>query len=46
VTIAFVGKDQPFTMLEDDDVRPYLEGVADEEEGQAGGDEEGDSAMA
>jgi hypothetical protein len=48
VTIAFVGKDQPFTMLEDEDVRPFLEGVADEEGGEVAGaaDEEGDSSMA
>lgn len=32
VTLAFVGKDVPFQVLEDDDVRPYLEGVMDEAE--------------
>lgn len=31
VTIAFVGKDTPFTILEDDETRPFLEGVQDEE---------------
>lgn len=31
-TIAFVGKDQTFTVLEEDDVRPFLEGVMDDEE--------------
>lgn len=30
-TVAFVGKNVPFTILEDDDVRPYLEKVMDEE---------------
>lgn len=30
-TIAFVGKNTGFTILEDDDVRPFLEGVMDEE---------------
>lgn len=32
VTVAFVGKDVPFTVLEDDDVRPFLAGIMDEEE--------------
>lgn len=36
ITIAFVGKDLPFTVLEDDDVRPFLEGVMDDD------DEEGE----
>lgn len=34
VTLAIVGKGQDFKVLEDDDVRPYLEGVADDEEGE------------
>lgn len=32
VTLAFVGKDIPFTLLEDDAVRPYLDMVMDESE--------------
>jgi len=32
ITLAFVGKDLPFTVLEDDAVRPHLEGVMDESE--------------
>lgn len=35
VTLAFVGKNVPFTLLEDDDVRPYLAGVMEESEDEA-----------
>jgi len=47
VTVAFVGKDTPFTILEDDDVKPLLVGILDEDgdEGEDGGDD-GDEAMA
>jgi len=33
VTVAFVGVDTPFTILEDDKVRPYVAAVADDEGG-------------
>jgi 20S proteasome subunit alpha 6 len=44
-TVAFVGKDIPFTCLEDDDVRPFLEGVIVEGEDVDAKDELDESHM-
>jgi len=45
VTVAFVGKDVPFACFEDDDVRPFLEGVVVEGEEVDAKDELDESHM-